>query len=152
MELPADMLAAIPQLATFAPEEVGERVAHVILKLWDSPDVLPVFLGLVRSATTDAVAAEMFRNVLAEGPLLAMARAADEPDADLRALLVGSQLVGLAMARYIIKAEPLASTPPDVLARAIAPTIQRYLKGDIGRGRPPGQPAGAAGAPAPVPD
>ena len=63
---------------------------------------------------------------------------ADGPDGDLRALLVGSQLVGLAMARYIITVEPLASAPPDVLARAIAPTIQRYLKGDIGAGPPTG--------------
>ncbi len=133
MELPPDILAVIPQLATMAPGEMGSRIAHTVLGLWDRPDILTVFLGLIRSATTDPVAAEMFRKVLVEGPLLALARAAARPDADMRALLVGTQLVGLAMARYIIKAEPVASMSTEVLADAIAPTIQRYLKGDIGQ-------------------
>jgi hypothetical protein len=93
-----------------------------------------VFLGLLRSASTDAVAAGMLREVLREGPLLALARAADETDPELRALLVGTQVVGLAMARHIIQVEPLASTPREVIERAIAPTIQRYLRGDIGTG------------------
>ena len=45
--------------------------------------------------------------------------------------LVGSQVVGLAMARHIVNVEPLASAPLEVLVRAIGPTIQRYLTGDL---------------------
>jgi len=48
-------------------------------------------------------------------------------DADIRASLVGSQVVGLAMARYIVGIEPLASLPPDAVVAAIAPNLQRYL-------------------------
>ena len=45
----------------------------------------------------------------------------------LRASLVGSQLVGLAMLRYVVKIEPLASAPPAKVAAWIGPTLQRYL-------------------------
>jgi hypothetical protein len=64
-----------------------------------------------------------------------MARATDLPDADLRATLVGTQLVGLAMARYIVKVDPIASADREVLVRAIGPTLQRYLTGDLGGDR-----------------
>ncbi|MGH3099639.1 MAG: TetR/AcrR family transcriptional regulator, partial [Thermoleophilia bacterium] len=53
------------------------------------------------------------------------------PDARLRATLVGSQLIGLAMARYIVKVEPLASAPPTQVVAAVGPTLQRYLTGDL---------------------
>jgi len=35
------------------------------------------------------------------------------------------------MMRYIIKLEPLASAPPDTVVAAIAPTVQRYVTGDL---------------------
>jgi hypothetical protein len=43
------------------------------------------------------------------------------------ATLVGSQLVGLAMARYVLRIEPLASADPATVAAWIAPTLERYL-------------------------
>ena len=61
------------------------------------------------------------------------------PDAQLRATLVGSQFIGLAIMRYIGHIEPLASASVDDLVAAIGPTVQRYLVGDLGV-------AGAAGA------
>jgi len=41
--------------------------------------------------------------------------------------VVGSQFIGLAMARYIVGVEPLASLPPEDVVRIIGPTLQRYL-------------------------
>jgi Tetracyclin repressor-like, C-terminal domain len=49
---------------------------------------------------------------------------------------VGSPLVGLVMTRYVIRIEPLASTPAEVLVAAVGPTLRRYGTGDIGG--PPG--------------
>jgi hypothetical protein len=44
---------------------------------------------------------------------------------------VASQLIGLVMARYVLRVEPLASASPESLVAAIGPTVQRYLTGDI---------------------
>jgi hypothetical protein len=49
----------------------------------------------------------------------------------LRVQFVASQLVGVVMARYIIGLEPFASLPAERVAATIAPTLQRYLTGDL---------------------
>ena len=54
----------------------------------------------------------------------------DHPD--IRMPLFASQIVGLIMLRYLLEAEPLASMPVDDVVAAYAPTLQRYLTGDLG--------------------
>jgi Tetracyclin repressor-like, C-terminal domain len=54
-----------------------------------------------------------------------------QEDAQLRATLGGSQLVGLATARYVVRLEPLASATPETVIAAIAPTLRRYLTGRL---------------------
>lgn len=132
MDLPIDTGAAVAQLMAGGEEGLGERLVRFILRAWDEPDVRSVFLGIVRSATTDPQAAAMLRELFKTIGPADIARALDRPAASLRAELVGSQLVGLVMARYVIGVEPLASADVDVLAAAVGPTMQRYLTGDIG--------------------
>jgi AcrR family transcriptional regulator len=131
MEIPVDFDAAVSTVLAGPRGELGERFVLLVLHLWEAPSMRGLMLGLVRSAASDAVAARMLREVLAEGPFLALARAIDLPDASLRATLVGTQIVGLAMARHVVCVEPIASAQPAMLARAVGPTIQRYLTGDL---------------------
>jgi hypothetical protein len=44
---------------------------------------------------------------------------------------VASQVLGLALARYVLKIEPIAWASTDDLAAAIGPTVERYLTGEI---------------------
>ncbi len=131
---PVDFEVAVAAVLDGPPDTIGERLVRYVLELWEAPAFRAVILGLVRSAASDAAAATMLRHVLSEGPFLALARAIARPDARLRATLVGTQLVGLAMARYVVEVEPIATADVDVLARAIGPSIQRYLAGDLGAG------------------
>jgi hypothetical protein len=55
----------------------------------------------------------------------------------IRAQFVASQLMGVVMARYIVKIEPFASLPAEQIARTIAPNLQRYLTGDLPEGLAP---------------
>jgi hypothetical protein len=48
-------------------------------------------------------------------------------DPELRAEAAISHLFGLALARYVIKLEPLASTPYEDLVALVAPVVQRYF-------------------------
>jgi hypothetical protein len=57
------------------------------------------------------------------------------PDAELRANLVASQVVGLIAVRYLARVEPLASLDREAVVPLVAPTLQRYLDGDL-RARP----------------
>jgi AcrR family transcriptional regulator len=132
MQFPVDLNAIFPAIAAGPPDRLGDRIIRAFVELWDRPEVQPTLLGIARSATTDPVAAEMFRGVLVEGPLRAIIALLDTPDAALRAALVGSQLVGLGMARYVARLEPIASLSADALAPLIGPTLTRYLLGDLG--------------------
>ena len=132
MQFPVDLQSLVPRVLDGPPERIGERFVHVALDLWESPEVRPTLLAVLRSAMTDPTAARILRQLLAEGPILALASSIDRTDAPLRATLAGSQVIGLAMARYVIGVEPLASASREEVARAIGPTLQRYLTGDIG--------------------
>jgi len=57
--------------------------------------------------------------------------ALDVPQPELRATLVGSQLVGLAVLRHVVQLKPLSSAEAVTVVAAVAPTVQRYLTGDL---------------------
>jgi AcrR family transcriptional regulator len=131
MQLPQEVTSALPRLLSGPAEGVGERVMNTVLDLWEVPEIRALLVGLVRSATTDPLAAAMLRQLFVEGPLLTATQVLDRPDAALRGLLVGSHLMGLALGRYVLEVEPLASAPRAALVRAMGPTLQRYLTGDL---------------------
>ena len=54
-------------------------------------------------------------------------RAITDDQPELRAVLIGAQVVGIALARYVVLVEPLASLPAPALIELIAPTFQGYL-------------------------
>ncbi|WP_454115883.1 TetR/AcrR family transcriptional regulator [Microbacterium aurum] len=58
-------------------------------------------------------------------------RLGDGAQAQHRAALVASQVIGLIVTRYVIELEPLASTSVDQVVADLGPTIQRYLTGDL---------------------
>lgn len=132
MELPFDPSVAVAILAGGDPEGVGERIVKFALDTWDRPEARPVILGILRSAAADPGAARMLRELLISRFLAQFAAQVDRPDAELRVALAGSQIVGLAMARFIVGIEPIASADNATLARAVGPTIERYLLGDLG--------------------
>jgi AcrR family transcriptional regulator len=130
-DLPMDPEVVLPALLEGPRDELGRRLATLFLSIWDDPHGRHVLLGILRSAVSDPRAATMIRELIVErivGPLVA---ALGSPDAKLRTTLVGSQLIGIALVRYIIEVEPLASAPAEAIVRAIAPTIQRYLTGPL---------------------
>jgi AcrR family transcriptional regulator len=132
MELPFDPAVEVPRLAVGDPERLGERLAAFVLDAWEDPHVRPVIVGLIRSAVSDPIAASMLRDLIVTGPLPAIAAVAGGPDADLRAELAGSQLIGLVLARHVLGVEPLASTDLASLARLLGPALQHYLVASSG--------------------
>ena len=110
-------------------EEVGERMTRMILGLWENPVTRTPLLAIVRSAVNNEAAAGVFRRLVAGQLLRRIAGQLDLPDAELRAELAAAQLVGIAMIRYVIKMEPLASADPEQIIRRVAPVVQGHLTG-----------------------
>ena len=84
-------------------------------------------LAMMRSALTHDAAAESVRDFVAEAIVGCVVMMLDLPDAALRATLVGSQLIGLAIARYLLRIEPLASADAQTIATWLGPTLECYL-------------------------
>lgn len=114
------------------PDGLGERLLRRLLSVWDAAGAHSPMIILVRSAVSHDESTVLLRNFVTEQVLGRLSGLLGETDGPLRASLVGSQMIGLVMARYIVRVEPLASTPADEIVAAVAPTLQRYLTGDIG--------------------
>jgi len=132
MELPFDTDTILAAVTDGDRERTGERVASLLLLVWDNTETRNPLLALVRSAVSNEDAARMLREFVAATIFTRVARELGMPDARLRASLMASQIIGLAIGRYIVRVEPLASAPRETLIAAIAPTFQRYLTGDLG--------------------
>src|SRR5260370_39294889 len=109
-------------------------------------------VGLIRAAASHDDAARMMKEFFAREVLGRVVKSLGMPQPELRAALVASQMIGLAMARFVIRFEPIASASIDDMVAWYAPTVQRYLTaplaGDRVRSRrASGTPAGPARRP-----
>ena len=136
LELPVLPGEVFAQGLAAGPGRLGATVTRRFLEAWEPADRRVRLVAMLRSATTNDAAMEMIRDLLAREVFEPITQALAVADARLRATLVGSQLIGLAMMRYITRLEPLASASVDELVAAVGPTLERYLTGEI---RPQGQ-------------
>lgn len=133
---PGDVVAAA--LAPGARDEgrsLGEHMLRTVLGVWDVAEVRATFLGLLRSATTSEQATAMLREFVTDAILGRLAEVAGQAapggDAEFRAALVASQVLGLALTRYVLELDALKGASTDDLAAAIGPTLDRYLSGQV---------------------
>lgn len=111
-------------------ESAGATIVSFLLEVWESDAHHRALLALVRAAVNEEAAAAMFRRAILGGVTTAFeGYGLDEPGR--RAALVVSQLIGLAISRYVVALEPVAAAPRPWVAAAIAPTIQRYISGPL---------------------
>lgn len=126
VQFPFDPAATLERVLTAGVDGLGERLVRFFLETWDAPDG-SVGLALIRSALSTEQATSLLREFVRREVLgrVAAAVALDEPET--RATLVGSQLVGLAVVRYVVRVPPLDDAPPAIVARWVGPAVQRYL-------------------------
>ena len=133
MALPPAVVEALAGLADGPTATVGRRLAEAVVGMLEDPRSRSVVLGRIRSASSHPDAAALVRETVTRdvGRLVA-AVTDDQPET--RAALVGSQIVGLALARYVVRVEPLASLPAADVVDHIAPVFQHYLGGPLTAG------------------
>ncbi len=134
VKLPVDPELIVAQVVLGEPGGAGERLARTVLGVLEDPAGLARITGMVRAAASEPEAAALLRKLITRDLYGPIARALGGDQPDLRANLVGSQIVGLVLARHVVQIEPLASVEPDAVARALAPVLQHYLTGDLASG------------------
>ncbi|MFJ3227182.1 TetR family transcriptional regulator [Streptomyces sp. NPDC086783] len=106
-------------------QNAGRTLVEHFLDMWENDEVLT---ALLRVGVTNQAGAERMQGILRD-QLLPVARQVcpDPEQAPARAALMASQLLGLALTRYVLRMPPAVELARAEIVAWLAPTIQRYL-------------------------
>jgi AcrR family transcriptional regulator len=129
VEAPIDPANLLSQVLGGDVQQVPERLVRTFLRVWDDPVTGSAAVALVRSGLQHDWSARMLREFVTTQILRRVLTQLDlaPAEAPMRGSLIASQMIGMAMIRYVLKLEPLASADPEVVVASLAPTIRRYL-------------------------
>jgi AcrR family transcriptional regulator len=108
-------------------ERLGELLVRNLIENWNDPESAEVTRAVLLIAAHDATTREKLKMTIQQSLLNPALPERDHSERLTRASLVASQLMGLAMVRYVWQIEPLASLSDEQIVAEIAPTIQSYI-------------------------
>lgn len=114
----------LPDLSGIERSRIGEALLKHFLNLWESGSGMPI---LLRSAASNDLAAQKLQRIFAGQVFPVIASVGDPATAPQRAGLVASQLLGLALTRYILKLPPVVAMDRDIIVREVGKTLQSYI-------------------------
>ena len=121
----ADFDLQIPDLSDVDREQLGTRLVAHFVDRWERDEVMVV---LLRSSTTNADAAQRMKEIFSAQLLPVIAKV--NPDTPERgAGLIATQMLGLALCRYVLRLPPVVEMSRDEVISWLGPTVQRYLDG-----------------------
>lgn len=124
---PFDPQQVADRIAEGDRDELGRRLSEVFFQFWEQPDSRASLLAILRGAATHEESATLVRQFIQGQLYQHIATALSQPDPRLGIDLAMAQLLGIALLRYILQVEPLASTPVSELADRVAPVLDIHL-------------------------
>ena len=125
----ARLAAASSSPARDSATDFSDRLLRTFLGLCENPRTRQRMLRMVRSSVGSGGGDRTLYAMLNRTVVTPTAQATGIKASALRYELVCGQLVGLAMMRYVLQVEPVASTSTDEIIRVFAPAIRATLKG-----------------------
>ncbi|MEU9178375.1 TetR family transcriptional regulator [Streptomyces sp. NPDC048550] len=105
----------------------GRAFVQANLRLWEDPVSAEILRSVILTAAQEPAAMQRLRQLFSELVLAVVSHSLPDAERTLRASLIATQMVGLAMNRYIWQVGDIAALPADTVTDLLAPTIQRYL-------------------------
>ena len=127
-----DVDLRLPRAGQWPRERLGEMLASHVVSRWEGDLSDDLITMLLRSAGTNSAAAERLRSVFqhqVEG--LVQEVAGPGPDARHRAGMISTQILGLALCRYVLELPPVVAMDGATLTKILGPVLQHYLFGDL---------------------
>jgi AcrR family transcriptional regulator len=128
---PFDPEVELERVLEAGRSRMGAALARLFIDTWDRLGERNPIITLLRSATTEPAAAALMREFMSQRLVKPLLQRVGSDQPELRGDLIIAQLLGLGVARYVLRLEPLASAPGDVVVAAVGPTLQRYLTGKL---------------------
>ena len=124
---PFDPSGMLSELAENTSEPMPTHLARTFFGFWDDPTTGPTLLAMLRSAMTHDASAALLREFLMRRLFGRMSGLLHTSDADLQVDLAAGQLIGLALLRYALRVEPIASADVEELVDRCAPALAVLL-------------------------
>jgi AcrR family transcriptional regulator len=124
---PFDPAAVAARITAPGPDGIGARVARVFLGFWEDPTTRASLLALLRSAMTHEASAALLREFAVRHLFVHVTGLVGGPQGELRVNLAAAHLIGVAVLRYALRVEPIASASVDELVAWLTPALTRYL-------------------------
>jgi AcrR family transcriptional regulator len=125
----ADFDLRLPDLCALPRDRAGALLVQHFIDRWEADDT---FMALIRTAATHEAAAKKVRAVLSGQVAPAIAALSGEPaTAAVRAGLVASQILGMALCRYVLRLPPVVGMSQADVVACLGPTVQRYISGKL---------------------
>lgn len=106
-------------------QDVGRTLVAHFLDIWENNEVLT---ALLRVGATNQAGAERMQGILRDQLLPVTRQVCPDPEqVPARAALMASQLLGLALTRYVLRIPPAVALTREEIVAWLAPTVQRYL-------------------------
>jgi AcrR family transcriptional regulator len=122
----------LPSAADLPVAKLGELFARHVVARWEGELSDEFIRLLLRSAGTNAGAAEQFRNIFEQQIVTFVGSVAgDGPEARRRAAMLSSQVLGLCYCRYILELPAVVELDTETIVASLAPVLQHYLTGDL---------------------
>ena len=109
-------------------QDLAEQLVRRYLFVLDREESRDVVMGLIRSAVSNEHAANMLRDLLFQELFTSLEPVINAPDAELRASLIVAQLVGIAVLRYVVRAERIVRVTDGEIVELVRPAIEQYLR------------------------
>ncbi|MEE1766045.1 MULTISPECIES: TetR/AcrR family transcriptional regulator [unclassified Streptomyces] len=120
-----DVDLRLPDPSAFDARDVGRVLVSHFLDLWEENEMLTAML---RVGTTNEAGAERMQSVFRDQLLPLARRVCPHPEqAATRAALCASQVLGLALTRYVLRFRPTVALSREEIVEWLGPTVQRYL-------------------------
>jgi len=129
LRLPFNPAAAITRLLAPGVEGLAERLVRTTLQMLSQPETRDQIALMVRDGVGAAKVAASLREFLESLIIERVAAVLGVPDARMRVTLATSYVVGVAITRYVLRMEPLASASEDEVVRLVVPAVQTALSG-----------------------
>jgi AcrR family transcriptional regulator len=128
--LPTDLLQRLELVAAGDRKDLGERLVRTVLGVWDS-ELQPSLIAAIRTALTDPALTRSIVEFFTLEVIGHVLRRDDLPpeEANRRAGLVASQVLGLLIGRYVLRLPVLVDRRTEDLVAEVGPTVQRYVDG-----------------------
>jgi AcrR family transcriptional regulator len=131
VQFPYDPGEALEAILAGGIDQIGDRLARHFVDHWEDPEQRDPILALMQVAFTDPIAAALVREFITLRVLVPLMEHIDADHPELRAGLLGSQIGGFGIGRYVLAYDGLTKTPIEEVVSAFGWSLQMTCTGPL---------------------